>query len=72
MPIGPRAGVIYYLLFKYTQHAAGFAENSIRTAPPKVGRFLVNTLKLITIAAIILLTVFRNHNVVISSFPTIL
>ena len=27
-PIEPRAGVIYIRLFKYTQHAAGFTENS--------------------------------------------
>ena len=28
-PIGPRYGVIYSRLFKYTQHAAGFTENII-------------------------------------------
>jgi hypothetical protein len=27
-PIGPRAGVIYSWLFTYTQHTAGFTENS--------------------------------------------
>ena len=28
-PIGPRAGVIYYWLYKYTQqHTAGFTENN--------------------------------------------
>ena len=32
---GPRAGVVYFRLFNYTQHTAGFTENNWGPAPPK-------------------------------------